>query len=332
MQWNWVIKGRKIPGFSRLGTSRPHRRCLGSPGKLPRRKDGFGVLSNLENSKDQPLEKMQWIGREKSLELFLRSDSTYTSQQQKSAKLRDMRITMAFCYNPSNRLQMFHLFSCFEPHLDKKHRDSTKGVEEMFDAPLHTNVISDDNFWVISKHKIELLDEVIEDLSIIVRFWDREWIRLFAPEKRILKSPRLSGDYKGSHTASTWHPCWSRWTWKGRWGYETSESQIFECRSTGPKSGVLQKERRGHMWLWRGQCPNLYWVFSKPYDKIEKNGIDQSWDGVQQPQQPVLLEWEYLHVYLLRQAMFSSTPCSVWIFGWVESTRKRGGSLNGYVR
>ena len=55
------------------GTGKPRRRCFGSPLKQPRRKDGFGFLSNLKNSKDQPSEKMQWIDREKFSEKLLKS-------------------------------------------------------------------------------------------------------------------------------------------------------------------------------------------------------------------------------------------------------------------
>jgi hypothetical protein len=60
------MKGREVSMVAKSGTFRPRRRCFRSPGKQPRIKDGFGVLSNLKKSKDQPSENVQWIGREKS--------------------------------------------------------------------------------------------------------------------------------------------------------------------------------------------------------------------------------------------------------------------------
>jgi len=59
------MKGREESMFAKSGTFRPRRRDLGSPGKQPRKKVGFGFLSKLKNSNDNPSEKMQWMGREK---------------------------------------------------------------------------------------------------------------------------------------------------------------------------------------------------------------------------------------------------------------------------
>jgi hypothetical protein len=56
-QRRWRMKGIGLFAW-KSGTRRPRWRCSGSSRKQPRRKVGFGVLSNLKNSKDNPSQRI----------------------------------------------------------------------------------------------------------------------------------------------------------------------------------------------------------------------------------------------------------------------------------
>ena len=66
---------------------------------------------------------------------------------------------------------------------------------------LCTNATIDHCLWFIFQHEAELLNQVVENLMVAVKFQGHERIRLFALEKRTSISPLLFYTQEGCHTA-----------------------------------------------------------------------------------------------------------------------------------
>jgi hypothetical protein len=113
-----------------------------------------------------------------------------------------MRRTITFGNNLSNSLQTFLVISDFELHLYEENCDGAKCFE-VLDATLRTNTTSNDTLWVVPQLESELFNEVVENLSIVVKFRYRKRIRLRAPERRTSISPLPSHVQEEDHTALT---------------------------------------------------------------------------------------------------------------------------------